>query len=241
MNLVPNYVVNPVDIEGIYQAEKSLFGIVTAAGTLTPNEFFTLHNHPVVDFLCGCFYLCWVPVPMLFGIYLYFARKEKAYLHFALVFLLVNYIGFVGYYLHPAAPPWYYAQFGPELIHNTGGSAAGLAAFDKIIGADMFTTIYTRTSNVFAAVPSLHSAYTFVAFIYSVHAKAPRGWQIALGIITVGIWFTAVYTSHHYIIDVILGMGCALLGYWLFEYGLMRIRPFAKFINGYVSYITPKK
>lgn len=49
--------------------------------------------------------------------------------------------------------------------------------------------------------------------------------RIALAVITLGIWFTAVYTSHHYIIDVLLGIACALLGFIIFEYLLMRIPP----------------
>lgn len=241
MNIVPNYTVNPVDIAGLYEAEKSLFGISTAAGTLTPNEFFALHTNSILDFLCGIFYLCWVPVPILFGIYLYYSHKEKPYLHFALVFLFVNLIGFAGYYIHPAAPPWYIAEHGTEFLLGTGGSVAGLGAFDRMVGVGIFEAIYARNANVFAAVPSLHSAYTLVAFIYAVRSKSPMGWKIALAVITLGIWFTAVYSSHHYIIDVVLGIACALLGYILFEYGLMRIRPFARFISNYANYITPKK
>ena len=239
MNIVPNYTVNPVDIGGLYEAEKSLFGIDTAAGRLTPNEFFAIHRSTVADMLGGVFYLCWVPVPIAFGLYLYFARREKAYLHFSLVFLLVNLLGFAGYYIHPAAPPWYVAEHGMEFMLGTGGSTAGLGAFDAMTGLPIFDTLYARNSNVFAAVPSLHSAYTLVAFIYALRFNAPKGWKVALGIITLGIWATAVYTSHHYIIDVTLGILCALAGYIVFEQGLMRIPAFSRFIDRYTRYIKP--
>ena len=106
MNILPNYEVNPVDIAGLYSAEKSLFGIPSADTILTPNEWWALHTHPFLDFLAGCFYLCWVPVPVLFGVWLYFDRQYSVYLHFSIVFLLVNLIGFAGYYIHPASPPW---------------------------------------------------------------------------------------------------------------------------------------
>ena len=52
-----------------------------------------------------------------------------------------------------------------------------------------------------------------------------------------GIWFTAVYTAHHYIIDVTLGIACALLGIVLFEKALMRIPAFARFMQRYTEYI----
>lgn len=61
---------------------------MTAQGVLTPNEFFNIHHCAVMDFMAGIFYLCWVPVPILFGLGLYFSRQRKIYLRFALVFLL---------------------------------------------------------------------------------------------------------------------------------------------------------
>lgn len=240
MNLLPNYEVNPVDTIGLYSAEKSLFGISVSGEVLTPNEFFALHTSPFMDILCGIFYLCWVPLPIIFGLYLYFSGRRKVYIHFALVFLLVNLIGFAFYYIHPAAPPWYVALHGFEAVPGTPGSVAGLGAFDEMTGLGIFNGLYARNSNVFAALPSLHSAYTLVAFIYSLRCDVSKAWRIALGVVTAGIWFTAVYTSHHYIIDVLGGIACAFAGFLLFEYVLMRIPAFARFIKKYVAYITPR-
>lgn len=238
MNIVHNYEVNPVDIRGLYETEKNLFGITAADGTLlTPNEFFARHTTPLMDFLGGFFYLCWVPVPILFGLYLYFVHQEKIYLHFALVFLLVNFIGFAGYYIHPAAPPWYVALHGFDFQLGTPGEVAGLGAFDRMTGLGIFHGLYGRNANVFAAVPSLHSAYTLVAFIYSLKSRNPLWMKIFLAVVTLGIWFTAVYTSHHYIIDVMLGILCALLGYVIFEYLLVRIPAFSRFLDSYARYI----
>lgn len=175
-----------------------------------------------------------------FGLYLYFGRQVKIYLHFAIVFLLVNLIGFAGYYIHPAAPPWYVALYGFDFIEGTPGSVAGLGHFDEITGLGIFNGLYGRNSNVFAAVPSLHSAYTLVAFIYSMRAKCPAWIRVALAVITLGIWFTAVYTSHHYIIDVALGILCAITGYLLFEYLIMRIPAVARLLDRYTAYVTPR-
>lgn len=240
MNLLPNYEVNPVDTEGLYNTEKSLFGIATAAGTLTPNEFFALHTNPVADFLAGVFYLCWVPLPIAYGLWLYFTSRRRTYLHFALVFLLVNLLGFALYYVHPAAPPWYVAGHGFEAVPGTHGETAGLGAFDSMTGLGVFNALYARNANVFAAMPSLHSAYTLVAFIYALRSDSGIAWRVILGVVTVGIWTTAVYTSHHYILDVLGGIGCALTGFLVFEYVLMKIPAFARFMNRYVKYISLK-
>ncbi len=239
MNLLPNYEVNPVDTIGLYETEKVLFGIPGADGvTLTPNEYFALHTSGFLDFICGLFYLCWVPVPMLFGVYLFMKQKDKTYIHFSLVFLLANLIGFAIYYIHPAAPPWYISEYGSDVIIGTHGSVAGLGAFDQMVGINIFETIYARNSNVFAAVPSLHSAYTFIAFLYAMKGNCRLWLKIFLGVVTVGIWFTAVYTSHHYLIDVIGGILVALLAYMLMEKVLMRFGGFRGFVNRYIGYIA---
>lgn len=239
MNIVPNYKVNPVDVAGLYNNEKALFGIATAAGTLTPNEFFAIHNCTLMDFLAGVFYLCWVPLPIIYGLYLYFSGRTKPYLHFAMVFLFVNLLGFAIYYIHPAAPPWYAALHGFEAVEGTPGEVAGLGHFDEMTGLGIFNALYARNANVFAAMPSLHSAYTFVAFLYALRSRSPLAWKIVLGVVTVGIWFTAVYTSHHYILDVLGGIATALAGYLIFEYVLMKIPPFASFVGKYAAYVAP--
>lgn len=241
MNMLPNYEVNPVDIRGLYEAERGLFGIAAGAGVLTPNEFFAIHHCAVADFMAGIFYLCWVPVPILFGLWLYFDGQRSEYLHFAMVFLLVNLLGFAFYYVHPAAPPWYVASHGFDMIKGTPGEVAGLGRFDDMTGLGIFNALYARNANVFAALPSLHSAYMLVAFIYSLRARCPLWMRITCAVICCGIWFTAVYTSHHYIIDVLSGIACTLVGYALFEYGLMRIPAFARFVSGYTAYINPSK
>ena len=238
MNIVPNYKVNPIDVQGLYEAEKSLFGITTAAGTVTPNEYFAEHHCAFMDFWAGFFYLCWVPVPILFGLSLYFMKQRNLYLRFAIVFLFVNLIGFAGYYIHPAAPPWYVMKYGFEPILNTPGDVAGLGRFDEMTGLGIFDSLYSRNSNVFAAVPSLHSAYMVIAFYYSLKAKYPNFLRVIFGIIMLGIWFTAVYSAHHYIIDAILGASCAVLGIFIFEKILMKWGTFNRFITKYTAYIS---
>lgn len=240
MNILPNYKVNPVDIAGLYATEKSLFGVaVEESMTLTPNEFFALHNAPWMDLLAGFFYLCWVPVPILFGLWLYWKGQRKVYVQFALMFLMVNLVGFALYYVHPAAPPWYVASHGFDFIEGTPGEVAGLGRFDELTGLSVFHGLYARNANVFAAMPSLHSAYMLVAFIYSLKARCPLAMRIAWAVICVGIWFTAVYTSHHYILDVLGGIAVTLVCYLVFDLVLMRIPAFSRFISRYADYISP--
>ncbi len=239
MNLWHNFQVNPhVDIRGVYETEKALFGISTAAGRLTPNEFFALHHWAAADLMAGVFYLCWVPFPILFGVWLYCKGQREMYLHFSIAFLMVNLIGFAGYYIHPAAPPWYVASHGFDFIAGTCGEVGGLGRFEQMTHWHVFEGLYSRNANVFAAIPSLHSAYTPIAFYYSLRVKCPAWMRIVLAVVSVGIWCTAVYTSHHYIIDVILGIACAALTVLLFEGALMSRSGFRRFIHRYACYIS---
>ena len=79
MRICPNYEVNPIDVAGLYNLEKSLFGVMDNGLLVTPCEYFAAHNWPIADVFAGIFYLCWVPVPILFGLCLYFKKERKTY------------------------------------------------------------------------------------------------------------------------------------------------------------------
>lgn len=241
MRLYPNYRVNPIDIEGIYNAELSLFGISSEGVTMIPGEYFMRHHTVLADLLAGLSYLCWVPGPMAFGLWLLYKGEARWYARFALCFLLVNFVGFAGYYIHPAAPPWYALQFGFEPDFSTPGNVAGLARFDEMIGVPVFASIYVNNSNIFAAVPSLHSAYMLVATVYALLSR--RSWPLVLlcSMVTLGIWLTAVYSCHHYTIDVLLGILTAFIGIAIFELVLMRWKPFHTLVTRFGNYIGPEK
>lgn len=236
MKAFPNYLYQPVHIRSLYHAEQSLFGITTSQGILTPNEYLSQNSTVFLDVMSGAFYLCWVPVPLGFAAYLFF-KKRKFFLPFALTFLLVNLIGFVIYYLYPAAPPWYVQQFGFDFIQGTPGNTAGLSRFDHYFGIQVFHSLYAKSSNVFAAMPSLHSAYPLIVFYYGIRARM-KWVNVIFGIITTGIWFAAVYTSHHYVLDVLAGIACATTGIILFNILSKRNSKFSQFLNRYSSLIS---
>ena len=238
MRVFPNYRVNTIDVEGLYNLEKSLFGISDNGTVITLCEFFQTHNAPVFDFLSGMFYFGWVPVPIAFALYLYFSKQRVWFLHFSLAFLFVNLLGFTIYYIYPAAPPWYAIEYGFTPILDTPGNMAGLSRFDSLLGIELFSSIYGRNANVFAALPSLHSAYLLIVLFYASKSHINKLWLIVIATFLVGIWFTAVYTSHHYIVDVLCGILCAIVGILIFEKILMKLSFFKSFFNAYCNYIA---
>ena len=237
MRLLPNYEVNPIDVRGLYDAEKALFGIGTEAARQIPSEYFAQHHCGIADFMAGLFYLCWVPVPLGFAIYLYLKGDKKSYLRFSLAFLFVNLLGFCGYYIHPAAPPWYAMNYGFEPVLNTPGNVAGLGRFDAMTGLGIFHGLYGKNANVFAAVPSLHAAYMLIATIYAVVSRQRKTTVVLFAFICLGILWTAVYSGHHYIIDVMLGIATTIVGIVLLEKVLLRLPTLQKGLQSYIAHI----
>lgn len=235
MKAFPNYNYNTVHIGDLYNFEKHLFGINVNGVILTPNEYFRLKGTTFADIVTGLFYLCWIPVPLSFATYLFF-KKRRQFLYFALTFLLVNLLGFIVYYLYPAAPPWYIQSYGFTFHPLTMGNTGGLSKFDAFFHIDLFKSIYSKGSNVFAAMPSLHSAYPVIVVYYSIKNRLKIA-NVLFIIVMVGIWFTAVYASHHYILDVLSGITCAAIGISLFNILIARVKFIEKFIDRYEAVI----
>jgi hypothetical protein len=235
MKAFPNYNYNAVHIGDLYNLEKHLFGINVNGTLLTPNEYFNLKATTWLTIVTGLFYLCWIPVPLSFAAYLFF-RNKKQFLYFALTFLFVNLLGFVVYYLYPAAPPWYVQYYGFKFHPLTVGNTGGLARFDAYFHINLFKSIYAKGSNVFAAMPSLHSAYPIIVVYYAVKNRLGL-MNVFFAIVMLGIWFTAVYASHHYILDVLAGIVCATTGITLFNILFTRVKFLKTFVDKYVAII----
>ncbi|MGZ3871653.1 MAG: phosphatase PAP2 family protein [Mucilaginibacter sp.] len=231
MKAFPNYNYNTVHIGDLYNAEKHIFGIHFNGKLLTPNEYWRLNGNTFIDVAAGIFYLCWIPVPLAFAAFLFF-KNRRQFLYFSVTFVLINLIGFVVYYLYPAAPPWY-VQYNGFVFHaKTPGNTAGLGKFDSYFHAGIFKSIYAKGSNVFAAMPSLHSSYPVVVLYYGIKNRLGLI-NLFFGIVMFGIWFTAVYASHHYILDVLAGIISAGIGIFIFKTLITRVNFFRKFIESY--------
>lgn len=235
MKAFPNYLYQQVHIQDLYAAEKKWFGLHQNGVLLTPNEYWLANHTTWLDIVTGFFYLSWVPVPLGFATFLFF-KNRKWFLQFSLTFLLVNILGFIIYYVYPAAPPWYIQEYGFTFQAGTPGNTAGLSRFDAYFDVSIFKSLYEKSSNVFAAMPSLHSAYPLIVLYY--------GWKFRLKWINlffattmIGIWFSAVYTSHHYILDVLAGILCAITGILLFSWLLAKQKSVKNTVDAYARII----
>jgi inositol phosphorylceramide synthase catalytic subunit len=236
MKAFPNYHYMQVHIADLYATEKRIFGINFRGGKITPNEFWLRNGNTFLDIMTGLFYLTWIPVPLIFAFYLYF-KDRKQFFYFSLTFFLVNILGFIIYYAYPAAPPWYVQQHGFIFYPHTPGNTAGLSRFDRYFHTGIFKSIYAKSSNVFAAMPSLHSSYPVIVLYYGVKCRLGLI-NILLMLIMTGIWFSAIYSSHHYMLDVLMGILCAITGITLFNIAILKSKWLKDFVEKLVERTT---
>lgn len=193
-----------------YFFDRLLFGIRDGAAILTPNEYFGIHYWPVVDFFTGLAYIIFVYWAIGFGVYLALARRDEAgrslLRRFGWAFLGLNIVGIATYYVYPAAPPWYVADYGIGPANLAAqSSAAATLRWDQLTGIPYFTTFYGRSADVFGAIPSLHVAYPLITFVFGreLHKRWLDVSSLALFLL---VCFSAVYLNHHYVLDVLLGV-----------------------------------
>lgn len=216
LRLFPNYLFQTVHVLDLYQAELSLFGVVDGGKKVILCEYFIPRVSNALSLFAGFSYILWMPIPLAYSVFLYFKDKKRIF-DYTYGFLLTCFIGFVVYYIYPAAPPWYYLTYGDSTNFRIPGSEGLLSDFDRILGVDIFKGIYAKGGNVFCAVPSLHSAYPVIT-LYTAVKRKNHIMTAFFSIWALGTWFAAVYSQHHYVIDVLLGILCAIIAGLAMDY-----------------------
>jgi hypothetical protein len=193
--------------------DRTLFGIASPAGVLTPTQWLQLHTHAALDLLCGFVYVSFMPVFLGVAAWLRWqagktpgaegAAQVRAAETMTWCLFWLGLISCVTYYLYPAAPPWYADKygFGPAVL-NAPASAAGAARVDALFGWHFFADIYGRNPNIFGAIPSLHVAIPLLAYCFADRAGRLR-WST--GLYALWMAFSALYLNHHYILDLLWG------------------------------------
>jgi len=193
-----------VHVCDLRDAELRYFGMESAGRAMTWPDYFYENPSLALDVFCAIPYGAFLFVSIGYGIFLYF-RGLDSQQRFTWGFLIVNLLGFLTYRFYPAAPPWYFHEYGCAVDLATPASeGTHLARVDELLGIPFFAGMYSRSSNVFGAMPSLHVAYPLLMLIegYKHHGKVGKaalvgfyGWMC----------FSAVYLDHHWVLDVVAG------------------------------------
>lgn len=213
----PMHALIPPHVDGPYLLERELFGIRSADGSvLIPTQILARVDAPWLLFACAFAYFFYLYEVLLFALVLFF-MNPVVLRRFGWAFFVLCLFGVVTYYLYPAAPPWYVEKYGlgPVQVHAPSDPAR-LAAVDAILGLNVFGAIYARSSNVFAAIPSLHAAFPLLVWL-SVRQLNVRHWHWLFCAFWLLVSFAAVFLGHHYVVDVVLGWVYAGAVYWLVD------------------------
>ncbi len=198
----PNYGFRDVISEKLYLFEKQYFGF----NGKTLNELSVEIYSPFLDILFGVIYLIWFLLPLFFAIYLIRKNKLRVLKIFTTNFITSNILGFLCYYIIPAAPPWYYEKYGDEIIKGITGDPARFSEFDRILNVGVYDLLYTMNKNIYGAMPSLHCAIPFVCFFSSLFMKGNMRIKFILFLISILTCLAALYSSHHYFIDILVAV-----------------------------------
>lgn len=213
--------------------DRRVFGIATADGVRTPPEWLQAHTHPLLDVVCGVTYLSFVPVFAGLAIWWRWQGQRRGgargarQIHEAesmtWAFFWLGLVSCVTFYLYPAAPPWYLAQYGPgPAVLDAAPSAAGAARVDALLGISLFAGFYGRSPNVFGAIPSLHAAIPLLAAVFAWRIGALRLTVAAYALLML---FAAVYLNHHYVVDLLCGAAYVALAAALAIWSRAAVRP----------------
>jgi membrane-associated phospholipid phosphatase len=131
-------------------------------------------------------------------LWVYF-RRNDSFLRLRNILLLANMLALVGFVLMPTAPPRFFPEWG--FVDTLAQSSA----------LNHGSGLVQLASNQFAAMPSIHSAdalilgFTMTALVRSRWAKVL--WTLWPS----WVWFTVMATGNHYWLDVVAGIGLAVV------------------------------
>jgi len=200
-----------------YLFDRALFGVQGPQGIITPAEYFAVHHWPAVDLITGTAYILFLYWAIGFALYLAILprepRPQRLLRHYGWTLFFMSLAGFAAYYIYPAAAPWYVSQYGLGPVHYEARfSIAAAARWDQLVGIPYFATFYSRSADVFGAIPSLHVAFPLLVFLYG-RALGKRWLDVASLGFSLLMCFSAVYLQHHYLLDVLTGVAYALAAY----------------------------
>jgi membrane-associated phospholipid phosphatase len=145
-------------------------------------------------------------------------KAPAAFYKWRRIFSISMIMALIGFASFPVAPPRLLdpsyefvdtlLKFGPHYYgDSTGGSLFNL--YGRI----------PSTVNVYAAMPSMHVAWSVVAGALFCAVVGARWWSMSLAVLhPILMGFAVIATGNHFLLDVIAGLVVLLLAIWLTRY-----------------------
>jgi PAP2 superfamily len=173
------------------------------------------------DVMSWAVYALHFPEPLIVG-FVIWLRTRAGFRRYATAYLVLAGLAFIGYIVYPAIPPWmaahpYYAQryhFHPiPLVGNMFDAFNNQVLVGQL--GHRYTQVLHVSYNLTAAMPSLHAAFPLLSALYL--RQTLGHWGLAMLGYALLVWFAVVYMAEHWMIDVVAGLGCAVVSYALVE------------------------
>ena len=202
----------PISVKVLPAAETILYGD-------NLSQLLATYTSPVLDILA------WLPygiihfsLPFVVAALIFLWGPPTSLRSFGFAFGTMNLIGVINQLVFPAAPPWYKILHGLDPAnYSMLGSPGGLARIDTLLHLDLYTTNFSKNSPVvFGAFPSLHSGSAtmdalFLSWLF------PRGTPLFI-LYVMWLWWSTMYLTHHYFIDVMAGSFLAVVVFLYTKY-----------------------
>ena len=182
-----------IHVADIIAIERALFhGQIPAAVLQRFLPWETPFGH-VLLIMSLAFYSSHFVLPFILSLWLW-SRHPRSFFPFVTGIVLLSLAGFLTYLLFPSAPPWWATYFG----YLRGAQA---------VRSTPPPGLMLSVPNPVAAMPSLHMAYPFFQALFVTSLLGKRGlwiWGFPLG-----VGFATLYLGHHYVVDLLAGIGYA--------------------------------
>lgn len=185
----------------VSQLERWVFGGQLPTVLLQDRMFDPNHLH-WYDFACTAVHWSYFIIPHAVAIRLWY-KNTALFRHYLSAMTLLLAVGLCIYFLIPTNPPW----LAPEPINSP--SAAVIYRVMETIGKELGGGLYNASyrvvgeSNPIAAMPSIHTAITFLLVFPAWHAG--KRWGIAATLYAAAMGYSLVYLGEHYVVDVLAG------------------------------------
>jgi membrane-associated phospholipid phosphatase len=142
------------------------------------------------------FFVVWIVAAVLY------VRNRSEWARWARRLLLLSYAGLITFVIYPSAPPWYAGEAGTiepvSRLSSRGWEALGLHQAADIISRAQ------GAANDFAAVPSLHAAFTALLTVF-VWTRLRRVGRTLMVVYTLAMALSLIYAGEHYVFDILIG------------------------------------
>jgi membrane-associated phospholipid phosphatase len=193
-------------------ADRGMFGWATGGQVPTVWLQRHLYDPDVVhwwDVLVSWVYFSHFVTALTVAVVLWLRNRERWAAYVRRWFFLCA-AGLITYFLYPAAPPWWAAEYGllPAVarISTRGWRAVGMHGAGNVLNAGQIA------ANPVAAMPSLHSAFALFVVVFFFPVVRRRWWPVLLAY-PLAMTFTLLYSGEHYMIDVLVGWVYVAIAY----------------------------